>query len=87
MGFQACCFAGTDDELVISVADDHNLFIWSLPGQNGGDGHAQIVDQLLTILKGHKDEIRCVPSNKEQSAIASCGIYGVIKWWTPATSQ
>ena len=87
MGYSACCFAGTDDELVISSADDHNLFIWSLPSEDDGDGQDLIVDQSTIILKGHKDAFRCVRSNKEQPAISSCGDDGVIKLWTPGASQ
>ena len=58
VSYQACCFAGTDDELAISGSMDNNLFIWSLPGENG-DGQDQTVDQSLTILKGHSFRILC----------------------------
>ena len=87
VGYSACCFAGTDDELIISAADDHNLFTWSLPGENDGDGQDLIVYQSTKILKGHKDAIRCVRANKEQPSISSCGDDGVVKLWTPGASQ
>ena len=83
---QAYCFAGTDDELVISASDDHHLFIWSLPSEND-DGQDRTVDQSLNILQGHTNIIRCIRYNKEQSAIASCGDVGVIKLWTSRNSK
>ena len=84
--YDACCFAGIDDELVISAADYHNLFIWSLPRET--DRQDQTVDQSsLTVLEGHEGEILCVRYSKEQSAIASCGENGVIELWTPDVSQ
>jgi len=50
------------------------------------DCQVQAVNQSLTILKGHTDQIRCVRYNKQQSAIASCGDDGIIKLWTSGAS-
>ena len=80
VGYDSFCFAGLDDELVISGSDDHNLHIWSLPDANGQDC---TVNRSLRILRGHEDSIHCVRSSPDRSSLISCADDGVIKLWTP----
>jgi WD40 repeat protein len=66
-----CCFAGTDDELVVGASDDNNIYVWSS------------ADSLpLRVFRGHHDTINSVRYNSRNSILASCGIEGVVKLWS-----
>ena len=80
VSYDACCFAGINDELVVSGSGDHNLHIWSLPD---GKGQDLLLNRSLHILHGHEDIIRCVRSSPDKRTIVSCGDDGTIKLWTP----
>ena len=78
-----CCFAGMDDEMVISGSDNDNLYIWSLPDPKGQDCQ---VNRPLRVLTGHQDTINCVRYSSEKSAFISSDYAGVIKLWTSGVS-
>ena len=54
---KSCCFAGADDELVVSGSDDFSVYAWRLdaPGKRGvcGPDH-KIVKRAEVVLKGHR---------------------------------
>jgi WD40 repeat protein len=77
IGTNACCFAGLEDELVLSASEDNSLYVWSLP-----DGLDCTINRSLRRLPGHDSAIRSIRCSKDQSAIVSCDENGVIKLWT-----
>ena len=54
---KSCCFAGADDELVVSGSDDFRVYAWRLdaPGKRGisGPDH-KIVKRAAVVLEGHR---------------------------------
>ena len=83
---EACCFAGLEDDLAISASEDNHLFIWSLPQENDLL-HDRTVEQSLSVLRGHKNEIGCVRCSSDKSTIVSCDDGGVIKLWTSGSTR
>ena len=80
LGWDTCCFAGLEDDLVIA-ASDSDLFVWSLPDENRGINCT--VNQSLHVFRdGHADSIRSIRCSRDKSAIVSCDADGVIKLWT-----
>ena len=88
-GRRTLCFAGQDDELVVSASADHGLYVWSLPTDQPEDGEVseQIVDSSLTILRGHNGYINAVRYNHQSGTLASAGAEKIIKLWTPIVRQ
>ena len=80
VGYDACCFGGLEDELVISASENNSLFIWSLPDENRGLDCT--VNRSLRVLAGHGSCINCMRCSSDKSAIVSCDDEGVIKLWT-----
>ena len=75
---EACCFAGSRNELVISASkNNNNLYFWSLPEE------CKNVNRSLRILSGHENTINCVRSSSDNFTLISCDKGGVIKLWTP----
>ena len=77
----ACCFAGIEDELVISASNDDSLLIWSLP--NESQDQNMTVDRSLCVPIGHEETIRSVRSSPDKLTFISCDDAGIIKLWTP----
>ena len=52
---KSCCFAGADDELVVSGSDDFRVYVWRLdaPGRRGVCDH-KIVKRAEAVLRGHR---------------------------------
>jgi len=81
VGWDACCFAGLEDDLVISGSTDKRLFVWSLP--DGNRGMDCTVTRSLRVLDGlHAGIIRSVRCSSDKTAIVSGADEGVIKLWT-----
>ena len=80
LAYDACCFAGVDDELVISASNDDSLLIWSLPESQDQN---MTVDRSLCVLIGHEETIRSVRSSPDKLTFISCDDAGIIKLWTP----
>ena len=74
------CFAGRDDDLVVSASSDHNLYVWSLPESQGNDIS---VNESLLVLRGHSKEVYAVRFDPCNDVLASAGQEMVIKLWTP----
>ena len=51
------CFAGRDDELVVSTSTDNYLQVWSLPASQG---NKISVNQSLLELRGHTQPVFAV---------------------------
>ena len=82
---QRYCFAGQEDEVVVSAeSNDSNLSIWSLPESQGRD---QVVDQPLAVLKGHKGPINSICYSHRTETLASAGAERIIKLWSPITPE
>ena len=79
VGRNSCCFAGSQDELVIGAADDNSLFIWLLPDFKGQEC---TVNRPLHSLTGHGETNNCIRYNRGKSAVVSCDDDGIIKLWT-----
>ncbi|XP_063226237.1 DDB1- and CUL4-associated factor 5 isoform X2 [Bacillus rossius redtenbacheri] len=77
---KSCCFAGEDDEFVLSGSDDFNLYIWKIPNLNGT---GQWVDSAHMILRGHRSIVNQVRFNPSNCIIASSGVEKLIKLWSP----
>ena len=74
------CFAGDDDELVVSQSTNLSLFIWSVPDGQGD----RTIDQPLLLLPGHQYAVRDLRYSKITSTLASGDHGGVIKLWSPS---
>ena len=78
------CFAGRDDELVVSISTDNNLHVWSLPE---GEGYDISVNKSLLKLRGHTQPVYAVQYDHCNDVLASAGQENVIKLWTPVAQQ
>lgn len=76
----ACCFAGSQDELVISRSSYINLFVWSMPDVRQG---GRTIEKSLRRFDGQKsDEIVCVSYNRDESVLVTGHSKGFVKVWT-----
>ena len=74
----ACCFAGPNDEYVVSPSPEHNLHLWSAQGT---EEVLIDLDEPLLTLRGHKERINCVRYSTRKQTVASSGGGGVIILW------
>ncbi|GLH03745.1 Retinoblastoma-binding protein 5 homolog [Gryllus bimaculatus] len=77
---KSCCFAGDDDEYVLSGSDDFGLYVWKIPTSDEKD---QWVDRAHMILRGHRSIVNQVRYNPSSCIIASSGVEKLIKFWSP----
>ncbi|CAG2053544.1 unnamed protein product, partial [Timema podura] len=77
---KSCCFAGGDDQYVLSGSDDFNLYVWKIPQ---GDNKGQWVSSAHMILRGHRSIVNQVRFNPSNYIIASSGVEKLIKFWSP----
>ncbi|XP_069682679.1 DDB1- and CUL4-associated factor 5 isoform X2 [Periplaneta americana] len=77
---KSCCFAGEDDQYVLSGSDDFNLYVWQIPPS---EIKAQWIDSAHMILKGHRSIVNQVRFNPSNYIIASSGVEKLIKFWSP----
>ena len=82
-GRNTCCFAGENDELVVSASKDNSLYLWSLPDERVDDD--QVVNESVATLRGHSGGVYCIRYHHLNSVLASAGSEKVIKLWTPIT--
>ncbi|KAI4466878.1 wd repeat domain-containing family [Holotrichia oblita] len=73
---KTCCFAGDEDEYVLSGSDDFNLYMWSIPEDESEWGKSHIV------LHGHRSIVNQVRYNKNNNLIASSGVEKMVKLWS-----
>lgn len=86
-GFNVCCFAGGDDDLIVasSAAGDHSLHIWSTPDRKTYGAESREFNQSILTLHGLQKSLESVRYSKAISTLATCGKENVIKLWTPTT--
>lgn len=81
---KSCCFAGADDELVVSGSDDFGVYAWRVdaPGKRGicGPDH-KIVKRAEVVLKGHRSIVNQVRFSKALGVLASSGVEKMVKLW------
>ncbi|XP_067012561.1 DDB1- and CUL4-associated factor 5 [Anabrus simplex] len=77
---KSCCFAGDDDQYVLSGSDDFNLYVWRIPP---GDEEEQWVGFAHMILRGHRSIVNQVRFNLSNYIVASSGVEKLIKFWSP----
>ncbi|KAL3286132.1 hypothetical protein HHI36_000644 [Cryptolaemus montrouzieri] len=73
---KTCCFAGEEDEYVLSGSDDFNLYMWNVPKNESEWGTTHLV------LKGHRSIVNQVRYNKQNNLIASSGVEKMVKLWS-----
>ncbi|XP_033228177.1 DDB1- and CUL4-associated factor 5 isoform X2 [Belonocnema kinseyi] len=75
---KSCCFAGDNDEYVLSGSDDFNLYMWKIPTDD-----TQWVDSAHMKLCGHRSIVNQVRYNQSSCILASSGVEKIIKIWSP----
>ncbi|KAJ8683820.1 hypothetical protein QAD02_019612 [Eretmocerus hayati] len=76
---KSCCFAGNNDEYILSGSDDFNLYMWKIPS----DDSIKLVDSAHIILRSHRSIVNQVRYNKVNCVFASSGVEKIIKLWSP----
>ena len=75
VGRNQFCFAGKDDDLVISASSaDYKLYVWSLPEDQGNDiilVNQSLLELVLSVRYDHCNDL-----------LASAGVDKTIKLWT-----
>ncbi|XP_022909763.1 DDB1- and CUL4-associated factor 5 [Onthophagus taurus] len=76
---KTCCFAGSDDEYVLSGSDDFSLYMWRVP-----DTQNTLVEwgEPHVVLQGHRSIVNQVRYNKHNNFIASSGVEKMVKLWS-----
>ena len=77
-GRNISCFAGQDDDLIVSASTDLNLYIWYLPESRENDIS---VNESLLELRGHAGKVYDVRYDPCNDVLASAGREKVIKLW------
>ena len=86
-GKNTLCFAGPNDELVISPSKKFDILFWFLPPDQPEDGEASVLCKTLASVQGHKCPIYSVRYNSKTETFASAGAEKIIKLWTPIVQQ
>ncbi|CAH2094703.1 unnamed protein product [Euphydryas editha] len=77
---KSCCFAGKNDQFVLSGSDDFNLYMWKVPDTGGG--YDMAVEPPHIVLYGHRSIVNQVRYNPHYCLIASSGVEKIIKIWS-----
>ncbi|CAK9814260.1 DDB1- and CUL4-associated factor 5 [Anthophora quadrimaculata] len=75
---KSCCFAGDNDEYVLSGSDDFNLYMWKIPPDD-----VKWVNSAHMVLRGHRSIVNQVRYNQASCIFASSGVEKLIKIWSP----
>ncbi|CAH1117192.1 unnamed protein product [Phaedon cochleariae] len=73
---KTCCFAGENDEYILSGSDDFNLYMWKVPTDDSEWGASHMV------LRGHRSIVNQVRYNNHNKLIASSGVEKMVKLWS-----
>ncbi|XP_071545634.1 uncharacterized protein [Panulirus ornatus] len=76
---KSCCFAGDNDQFVLSGSDDFNLYMWKIPESNSSE---HFVSEAHMVLKGHRSIVNQVRFNPQNFIIASSGVEKIVKLWS-----
>lgn len=77
---KSCCFAGPDDEYVVSGSDDFVLYMWRVPHN---ETYGQWVKSADHTLEGHRSIVNQVRYNDQNCLLASSGVEKIVKLWSP----
>lgn len=80
---KSCCFAGDQDQYILSGSDDFNLYMWRIPTNPEAGGAGRVVNGAFMVLKGHRSIVNQVRFNPHTYMICSSGVEKVIKVWSP----
>ncbi|KAK6306868.1 hypothetical protein J4Q44_G00220160 [Coregonus suidteri] len=80
---KSCCFAGDEDQYILSGSDDFNLYMWRIPKDPEAGGPGRVVNGAFMVLKGHRSIVNQVRFNPSTYMICSSGVEKVIKAWSP----
>ncbi|CAL4087615.1 unnamed protein product, partial [Meganyctiphanes norvegica] len=75
---KSCCFAGDNDQFVLSGSDDFNLYMWKIPQENT----VNFVSEAHMVLRGHRSIVNQVRFNQQNFIIASSGVEKIVKLWS-----
>lgn len=83
---KSCCFAGANDEYVLSGSDDFKLYAWRIPqsvinSELSRPEQCEGVDEAHLVLLSHRSIVNQVRFNYSNSLIASSGVEKIIKLW------
>ncbi|XP_053641546.1 DDB1- and CUL4-associated factor 5 isoform X3 [Cherax quadricarinatus] len=76
---KSCCFAGDNDQFVLSGSDDFNLYMWKIPENNSSE---HFVSEAHMVLKGHRSIVNQVRFNPQNFIVASSGVEKIVKLWS-----
>lgn len=79
---KSCCFAGDNDDYILSGSDDFNLYAWKVSDADC-DKTNQWIDTHHMILNGHRSIVNQVRFNSQKCMIASSGVEKIVKLWHP----
>ncbi|KAL1461339.1 hypothetical protein WDU94_013244 [Cyamophila willieti] len=77
---KSCCFAGSEDEYVVSGSDDFVLYMWRVPKD---DTYGQWIKSARHTLEGHRSIVNQVRYNEQNCILASSGVEKIVKLWSP----
>lgn len=75
---KSCCFAGDDDQFVLSGSDDFNLYMWKIPQEDT----VNFISEAHMVLRGHRSIVNQVRFNQQNFLIASSGVEKIVKLWS-----
>jgi hypothetical protein len=80
------CFAGSNDEYVVSGSDDFRVYWWLLPDHSGGTAsHEEIITKR--VLPGHRSIVNQTRFSHVHNLLCSSGVEKIIKLWSPFPFQ
>ena len=74
---KSCCFAGPNDEYVVSGSDDFRIYCWAVPGPG-----QRWVDRAHRVLRGNRSIVNQVRYNPSRAVLASSGVEKVVRLWS-----
>ncbi|XP_045175109.2 uncharacterized protein LOC123536202 [Mercenaria mercenaria] len=77
---KSICFAGDNDQYVLSGSDEFNLYMWALPDDLSERSY---INSAHMVLKGHRSIVNQVRFNPANHLIISSGVEKIIKVWSP----
>lgn len=77
---KSICFAGDNDQYILSGSDEFNLYMWAVPEDLS---ERTFVNSAHMVLKGHRSIVNQVRFNLANHLIISTGVEKIIKIWSP----
>lgn len=77
---KSCCFAGDNDQYVLSGSDDFKLYVWKIPSNISCKKGTWVNDAHL-VLRGHRSIVNQVRYNYTYGILASSGVEKIVKLW------